>query len=232
MMKKMSSKGFAFAVVSLVSLGAIVSAGGCASNTADQGVGGGGAECTKDADCKGDRVCEDGSCVDPGGSKSTGSGKTTSSTGSGPSCTLDAGDACGGSDCCKAGNTCVNYGGTLGQVCGADCTSPSGCSSGCCGALQGGGGACAPTEYCSIGLHCDSSNNCLAGDFCGDGNWCTDYCSNSDQCGNFAWCLAASSGNDECFPSCSTNADCAAWSGATCQFHTTVDSHSVYVCAY
>ena len=68
------------------------------------------------------------------------SGAQCSETGSG--CAVNG-------DCCGFDNgeaSCIDTG--SGFVCAALCEFNEDCASGCCAALEGGGGACAPQDFC------------------------------------------------------------------------------------
>jgi len=95
----------------LVAFGVMVAA--CAGGGSEDSADGNTGECSSDSDCKGDRVCSDGECVEApspnGGSSSSGPPP--------PSC-ADIGESCASEECCNDGGICVNYGGSLGTLCG------------------------------------------------------------------------------------------------------------------
>jgi hypothetical protein len=150
--------------------------------------------------------------------------------------------------CCQAGPTqpegaaCISND----SLCHAICASGSDCTSGCCAQVEGESyGVCAAASDCGggVGDSCSSNASCSSDDC--TGLWCTSSCSSSNalcagghgtggltnEYGQYNWCLLNNGGTDTCFPGCSTNADCAPYSGTSCQAVTDVTGYSTHVCA-
>lgn len=72
----------------------------------------------------------------------------------------DAGGSCVVNGDCCANQLCVEDGTT--STCLYECTSDSECASGCCAALDGGGGVCADSRYCQPTNSPDRCGECLS----------------------------------------------------------------------
>jgi hypothetical protein len=106
-------------------------------------------------------------------------------------------------------------------------------------------GVCAAASDCEgqVGSSCSTNATCASGDC--TGLWCTSSCSSTNavcaggygtgglanEYGQYNWCLLNNGGSDTCFPGCSSNTDCAPFSGTTCQAVTDVTGYSTHVCA-
>jgi hypothetical protein len=93
--------------------------------------------CSESYDCDSGEACIDGICAEDDGSGSY--------SDPGGTC-LDAGESCGTtSDCCGSA-LCVDYDGY--SVCADQCSSDSGCYSGCCAPTSSGNLVCSAPDYC------------------------------------------------------------------------------------
>jgi hypothetical protein len=133
-------------------------------------------------------------------------------------------------DCCnflEGNGVCVE------SHCSDSCVDGDECTSDCCAALEGGGGACVPSTYCpsggALGSACSDSTQCTSGN-CNQ-LWCTKYCSDSLDCEGDNWCLLTGGGSYMCFPGCPAAGCSSTYSGTTCQAATTVDGFTPSVCS-
>jgi hypothetical protein len=98
-------------------------------------------ECHSDDDCDSFESCDiDGLCSDEGGSSSSSSGTSSNCS--------DTTESCASQPCCSSSDTCVDYEG-VGVLCGANCTTDSGCVGNCCNPTQQGSNVCAPSSFCN-----------------------------------------------------------------------------------
>ncbi len=139
------------------------------------------------------------------------------------------------------------------MVCLASCTTET-CDSACIDSLpQGslallnatiGSQGCLGTECESecvsatakVGDPCSSDAQCISGSC--NSRWCEPAagCSENTQCGidtegELVWCVEETGGSNGCFPGCSTNADCALYSGTSCKLATATNGASAYICS-
>lgn len=92
---------------------------------------------------------------------------------------------------------------------------------------------------------CLVAADCASGECASDGvheGWCTiSGCTSNEQCGvdtagDLVWCVSTTGGGYECFPGCSTNADCEAFTceqtnaSPTCSEGYSVNGNDGYVC--
>ncbi len=197
----------------------VACAGGGGEDTED----GNSEECSSDSDCKGDRVCSDGSCVD----QPSPNGGSTSSSPPPAECS-EVGESCASTGCCTDGNAlCVDYGASVGTLCGAKCEYGNECESGCCGGLKDGGGVCSPYDYCEWGVPCTDDDHCNSNVCLG---WCSESCSDSNDCASNGWCYELNGGGQYCFPQCETNSDCSIYPGTVCELFETVDGYDIWTC--
>ncbi|GEM_PF-3655626 len=130
-----------------------------------------------------------------------------------------AGESCDDEGDCCDGTTCVNFPELGGAHCTADCESDDDCASECCVALESGGAACAPAEYCLepgtalIGDACTTDEDCesLYCEFLSEtgAGYCSLECTTSSECGISSAGIAATCWVGTCGPGCSTDEDCA-----------------------
>lgn len=169
-----------------------------------------GGDCSNSLCCATGLTCTGGRCVRPG-----------------PTCSLSPGATCStDSQCC--GDTahtqqgaCVSFFGGA-RSCAAFCTSGSGCASGCCYSLSGGGGACGATHLASEGDDCSNTLCCASGLICSGGRCtrpaptCTppgSSCSASGQCcgsspSTFGTCANLFGTGYICHARCTRGTDC------------------------
>jgi hypothetical protein len=188
-----------------------------------------------------------------GGSSNGGSGgsaATCSLTFSGASCEscfaancVDPCASCEGDSACGAALSCIT--GCSSSSCADDCLSglPTE-SQGLFSALLGDPNGCL---YSSCRSECTTASPngdpCVVDDDCQSGTcagWCTiDGCASNVQCGidtagELVWCSAATGGSYQCFPGCSSDADCEAYScgssAPTCVNGTSINGSSDTIC--
>jgi hypothetical protein len=185
---------------------------GCSNPAKDDG-----AHCDDGNRCTENDTCQSGICT----------------AGAGVTCTAQ--DQCHNPGTCDPSTGCSNPAKTNGTTCddGSRCTENETCQSGAC--AGGTAVTCQAQDQCHLAGTCDPSSGCpnpakANGDPCDDGNPCTQtdtceagMCTGSNPqpdgtpCGNH---FACSSGR--CPTSCSTNDDCDAAAGYTCNVATGV----------
>lgn len=97
------------------------------------------------------------------------------------------------------------------------------------------------TCFCYDGLTgdpCATPTDCKGtGAVCNTAGWCTKACAHDSECGQDSlgkanFCMETQGGSGACFPSCSSNATCAAYLGATCFFSIpSMDGATANVCS-
>lgn len=136
----------------------------------------------------------------------------------------------------SCGDYCQNLNGS---TCGADdcMTCPSGYK------LQkvwsDGTGKCVKQSSGASNLGdcepCSSDSECKSGSC---GTWCIKGCSDSMDCGTNSYgsgypnfCLTNAGDSKTCFPGCTSDSDCSAYAGTTCQSAQSVDGIDTSVCS-
>jgi len=181
----------------------------------------------------------------------TGGGGTGGSAGAGGCIPTGDPRQCGSNgECCDFAADqarCVNFP-DRGAFCSFRCTTNSECRSNCCVELDSGNSACAFPEFCGgtggtggsagsgggIGSPCSTANApCGSGTNAGTCNsrWCTKPCTAPVDCPGNTRCIRNNAGANTCFVGCTTTANCAAFSGTTCQSGTDVSGQPINICS-
>lgn len=112
-----------------------------------------------------------------------------------------------GPDASKGHDTCSCFYGGVGDACTDDSTCPV-------------GGCASLAHWCDHSADCTSNTSCI-GTGAGGRNHTNGYSN---------YCVTITGGGHECFPGCSTDADCAAYSFGVCKAVTTISGVTQYVC--
>lgn len=147
--------------------------------------------CDTDFTCDITRVCRNSICVDPNAVPPSGS------------CAVP-GDLCSETALCCVGATCVDYSDGNGARCGANCTSGTGCNSGCCIPIQNSTlSVCAPAEFCGAPAECGltmsdpTCNSCLNTECLTECN----SCASNQECIDALTCIQGCT-DDACQQGC------------------------------
>jgi hypothetical protein len=111
------------------------------------------------------------------------------------------------SDCCGFAtmeNVCVDTGDPqLGTACLITCTAGTQCQSGCCAALEGGGGVCGPASLCGDGGTCaDDLEPCMTNADCCGFRTGENFCVDTGTGGIGVACLIACDAGTDCQSGC------------------------------
>jgi len=152
---------------------------------------------------------------------------------------VDAGATCNGTSCTESCTTSATCGSSsagtanvcVQSVCFPGCTTTANCAAyngtSCQQIVAGSGMVCAPTTTSGggmIGDPCATNADCSVGTC--NGTWCGESCAPATGCGSNSlgtpnYCVEDSNKADICFPGCTTDDDCAFFTGTlTCQTQT------------
>jgi hypothetical protein len=155
---------------------------------------------------------------------------------------------------CTADSPCLNA-----WSCSVTCAGDQTCTTGCILGLNAGSQklittmAQCLTNNCQsectngngIGDGCQANTGCASNSCTSAGGWCTSTCSASNsicagghgsdglknEYGQLNWCIKNTGGSYNCFPGCLTAADCAPYTGTSCQSSTDATGTATMICS-